>query len=110
MVMSSVVLINSFRGAGKCDGARIFHQVVLRFRLTVTQTHPKSLLHPGTYPWPEGHLSSTAKDGDLAGNPGNKGLRTRRCLKTQAQNFIFETVQMWAIINESLFIYFTAAL
>lgn len=34
----------------------------------------KGLLQPGTSPGPEGHLSSGAKDGDLAGKPTTKGL------------------------------------
>lgn len=46
----------------------------LRFRSMVIKTHPKGLLHPVTSPGPEGHLSSSAKDGYLAGNPGSKGL------------------------------------
>lgn len=47
---------------------------MLRFRLTVIKTLLKGLLQPGTSPGPEGHLSSGAKDGDLAGKPTTKGL------------------------------------
>lgn len=39
----------------------------------VIKTRPKGLLHPVTS-GPEGHLSSSAKDGYLAGNPGSEGL------------------------------------
>lgn len=40
----------------------------------VIKTLPKGLLHPVTSPGPEGQLSSSAKDGYLAGSPGSKGL------------------------------------
>lgn len=53
--------------------------------------HPKGLLHPGTSPGPEGHLSSSAKGGDLAGNPRTEGLgpENQKMLENTSLNLSF---------------------
>lgn len=55
------------------------------------KTRRKGLLHPGTSPGHEGHLSSGAKDGDLAGNPGTKGFgpENQKMLENTSSNLSF---------------------
>lgn len=59
---------------------------MLGFRLAGIKTHPKGLLHPGTS-GPEGHLSSGAKDGDLAGK--GLGSENQKMFENTSPNLSF---------------------